>query len=99
MKVTSTSALQERQAAENPDESMETDQNTQAQYSDNSEPDDFQHVDSPKDCQGEETWLFSISTFKLVKLRSYYHVQTYLCTSIHSLSCLFVFHYTYPPKS
>lgn len=55
MKVTSTSALQERQAAENPDESMETDQNTQAQYSDNSEPDDFQHVDSPKDCQGEET--------------------------------------------
>ncbi|XP_078334560.1 endoplasmic reticulum junction formation protein lunapark-B-like isoform X2 [Crassostrea virginica] len=55
MKVTSTSALQERQAAENPDESMETDQNTPAQYSDNSEPDDFQHVDSPKDCQGEET--------------------------------------------
>lgn len=61
MKVTSTSVLREddeEEEEENGDESMETDQNipAQPQLSDNSEPDDFQHVDPLKDLQEEKTW-------------------------------------------
>ncbi|XP_011413659.3 endoplasmic reticulum junction formation protein lunapark-B [Magallana gigas] len=60
MKVTSTSVLREddeEEEEENGDESMETDQNipAQPQLSDNSEPDDFQHVDPLKDLQEEKT--------------------------------------------
>lgn len=54
MKVTSTSLSQDEPIKENPEESMETEENddlAQLQQSDNSEIDDFQHVDPVKDFQ------------------------------------------------
>jgi hypothetical protein len=54
MKVTSTSLPQEEPIKENPEESMETEENddtAQLQQSDNSEIDDFQHIDPVQDCQ------------------------------------------------